>query len=259
MSKRDHGSRTARKGAAKVSDPASPTPIKMVGRTGETDRELVARKMVGPFNRHGMVTGETVMRHLGCLEPADKPGLAEFAHDVRARAEKAASGDIVAASEILMAQALSLDCIFTEYARIALVNVTNHMEASERYMRLALKAQANSRATLEALAKLHQPREQTVRHVHVNDGGQAIVADQLHHHAGGPGNGKAVEQAHATGAIGVGAAVPGPNSIGAPVPITSREGQGALSDARRKVARCPGGKPERVEARRPVGGDSAVD
>lgn len=38
------------------------------------------------------------------------------------------------------------------------------------------------RATLEALAKLHQPREQTVKHVHVNEGGRAIVADQIHQH-----------------------------------------------------------------------------
>ncbi len=52
-------------------------------------------------------------------------------------------------------------------------------------MRLALKVKANSRATLETLAKLHQPREQTVRHVHVNEGGQAVVADNFHNYAGG--------------------------------------------------------------------------
>lgn len=56
--------------------------------------------------------------------------------------------------------------------------------ATETYARIAMKAQAQSRATLETLAKLHQPREQTVRHVHVNDGGQAVIADQLHHHGG---------------------------------------------------------------------------
>ncbi|OYU35259.1 MAG: hypothetical protein CFE35_09710 [Novosphingobium sp. PASSN1] len=43
-----------------------------------------------------------------------------------------------------------------------------------RYMRLALKAQAACRSTLEALARLHQPREQTVKHVHVSEGGQAV-------------------------------------------------------------------------------------
>jgi hypothetical protein len=34
---------------------------------------------------------------------------------------------------------------------------------------------------LEALAKLHQPREQTVKHVHVNEGGQTVVTDHFRH------------------------------------------------------------------------------
>lgn len=73
-------------------------------------------------------------------------------------------------------------------------------EAFERYMRLALKSQSACRATLDALVKIHQPREQTVRHVHVNDGGQAIVADQFHHRTGERENGKSINQSDATSA-----------------------------------------------------------
>lgn len=98
------------------------------------------------------------------------------------------------ASDILSAQAVVLDTMFTELARRASLNMGQYIEASERYMRLALKAQANCRATLEALGKLHQPREQTVKHVHLNEGGQAIVADQIHQHTGGQENGKTDEQ-----------------------------------------------------------------
>ena len=50
------------------------------------------------------------------------------------------------------------------------------------------------------LARLHQPREQTVRHVHVSEGGQAVIADQFHHHGGSGENAKSVKQSHATGA-----------------------------------------------------------
>jgi hypothetical protein len=39
------------------------------------------------------------------------------------------------------------------------------VNAAKRYERLALKG----RAALETLAKLHQPREQRVRHVHACD------------------------------------------------------------------------------------------
>jgi hypothetical protein len=85
----------------------------------------------------------------------------------------------------LAAQAITLDNMFTEFARRACLNMGEYVNATDTYARLALKAQSNCRATLEALAKFHQPREQTVRHVHVHEGAQAVVADQFHHHAGG--------------------------------------------------------------------------
>jgi hypothetical protein len=96
-----------------------------------------------------------------------------------------------------------------------------------------LKAQSNCRATLETLAKLHQPREQTVRHVHVNEGGQAIVADQFHNHAGGKENAKSAIQLHEQGALG--SALLGQDPSGVGVPIASLEGQEALPVARRAV------------------------
>lgn len=229
----------ARKSKAKASDPAAPTPLEVKARKDETNRQALARKLTGPVNRHGMVTAEACSRFLSSLEPADKPGLVEFATDIKARTDRACSGDLSAASELLMAQAVTLDNIFTEYARIALVNISSHMDASERYMRLALKAQANSRATLEALAKLHQPREQTVRHVHVNEGGQAVIADQFHNHAGGQENAETAEQPHATGtgAAGSGPAMLGHDTHGNGVPIPGDQGAEQVPDARRQGQR----------------------
>ena len=87
--------------------------------------------------------------------------------------------------------------MFAELARRAGNNMGEYINAAERYGRLALKAQSNCRATLEALAKLHQPREQTVKHVHVNEGGQAVVADHIHQHTGGRENAKTNGQPHA--------------------------------------------------------------
>jgi hypothetical protein len=118
------------------------------------------------------------------------PGVGDYADHVLAMTRKAADGDLTMASKILAAQAITLDSMFAELARRAALNMGEYINAAERYGRLALKAQSNCRATLEALAKLHQPREQTVRHVHVNEGGQAVIADQFHNHAGGQETGK---------------------------------------------------------------------
>ncbi len=225
----------ARKAKAKASDPAAPTPLNVDVRPDETSRQAIARKLTGPFTRHGFVTAEACSRLGESFDSADKPGLTEHAWAIKDRADKAATGDLEASSALLMAQALSLDSIFTEYARIALVNVSKHIDAAERYMRLALKAQANSRATLEALAKLHQPREQTVRHVHVNEGGQAVIADQFHHHAGGRENGQTADQPHAQSPRGP--AMLGHDAHGNCVPIPSDQGAEPVPDARREGKR----------------------
>ena len=107
---------------------------------------------------------------------------------------KVVAGELAFASRTLTAQALTLDPMFTEPARRSAANMGEYMEAAERYARLALKAQAASRATFEALAELHQPREQTVRHVHVkNEGGKAVIADHLHNHTCAAENAKSIK------------------------------------------------------------------
>ncbi len=114
-----------------------------------------------------------------------------------------------------------------------------YLGATEIYARIALKAQAGSRAAIETLAKLHSPREQTVRHVHVNEGGQAVIADEFHHHTGGRENGKSNEQPHATGTgdTGAGPALPCPDPLGPAVPLASGERQRPVPDARRQRQR----------------------
>jgi hypothetical protein len=116
------------------------------------------------------------------------------------------------------------------------LNMGEFLGATETYACIALKAQAQSRATLETLAKLHQPREQTARHVNVSESGQAVIAENVH--TGGKGNGKIDDQSHATGAAGIGPALPGADPFGNGVPIPSREGKEAVPHARGHESGC---------------------
>lgn len=134
---------------------------------------------------------------------------------------------------------LAISAALAEFSRRAAMNMGDYINASERYGRLALRAQSNCRATVEALAKLHQPREQTVRHVHVNEGGQAVVAEHFHNHRGAAENGKSNEQSHATGAAGASAALPSPHASGNGVSITGCERASPLQNARRRKPRRP--------------------
>lgn len=205
--------------------------LQIEGKPDETREAMMARVMLGPNSRHGLIASSFAGHGIKYgREPAP---LTECAQLLGAIGDEAAAGNIAFASRLLAAQAMTLDTMFTELARRAAINMGEYINAAEKYARLALKAQSNSRATLDALAKLHQPREQTVRHVHVNDGGQAIVADHFHHHAGGVENAESIKQSHATGTAGQRTALPGQDAGGDCLPIASREGMEKMPDARR--------------------------
>ena len=214
--------------SAGLVDVAAADDLQLWAEKDVPDGQIVARSLLSPIPRHSILAATFGVRYSG-----GKPPLMDRIAVLTGEVEKASNGDMAMASQILASQAISLDAMFAELARRAGDCMGKYPDAMDRYMRLALKAQANSRATLEALAKLHQPREQTVRHVHVNEGGQAVIADQFHNHTGDRANGKSVDQSDATGPAGASAALPGPDASGNGLPIPSGEGETALSDARR--------------------------
>jgi hypothetical protein len=199
--------------------------------TQETGAQAMARKLLQPTLKNAAAASAFTSKMMG--SDLELPGLGDYADHVQAVTHEAAGGGLAMVSKILAAQAVTLDSMFAELARRAAMNMGEYINAAERYGRLALKAQSNCRTTLEALAKLHQPREQTVRHVHVTEGGQALIADQFHHHAGGAENAKSNDQSHAAGAAGESAALSGPNSEREGLPIPGRKRKAALQDARR--------------------------
>ena len=199
------------------------------------DRDkLLAKVALGPGARHASTASSYAASLFGDKHQAPITASTAVIGETMAAARK---GDKAMPSDMLAAQAVVLDTMFTELARRSAANMGQHIDAADRYMRLALKAQANCRATLEALGKLHQPREQTVKHVHVNEGGQAIVADHIHQHTGGRENGKSNEQSQATGPAGASPALLGTDPQGNGVPIPGGEGQAAMSYARRDEPR----------------------
>ncbi len=69
--------------------------------------------------------------------------------------ELANNGDLSRAEALLTAQAHTLDAIFNNLGRRAALNAGEYMGACETYLRLALKAQSQCRATLEAMGAIH--------------------------------------------------------------------------------------------------------
>jgi hypothetical protein len=72
---------------------------------------------------------------------------------------RVASGDTKDVESMLAAQALTLDSIFHKLALQAERNIGQYPKATDLYLRLALKAQNQCRATTETLANLKSPRQ----------------------------------------------------------------------------------------------------
>ena len=82
--------------------------------------------------------------------------LGELVEDVREKVKRVQGGDMRLMEAMLYGQAMTLQTIFTNLARRA-VN-QEHLKQFQTHLTLALKAQAQCRSTLEALAEIKNPR-----------------------------------------------------------------------------------------------------
>lgn len=93
--------------------------------------------------------------------------------DLGKQCELASDGDLKRAEAILTAQAHTLDAIFHELARRA--ERAQHFSQFEAQLRLALKAQAQCRSTLEALITVKNPQPVAfVRQANIAHGPQQV-------------------------------------------------------------------------------------
>jgi hypothetical protein len=78
------------------------------------------------------------------------------------------------AETLLTSQAFALDAIVMCLARRAQMNMDKYIDATDRSMRLALKAQGQCRATLETLANLKNPPVVVARQANIANGPQQV-------------------------------------------------------------------------------------
>jgi len=83
-------------------------------------------------------------------------------------------GNLQGAEALLISQALTLNSIFAEMARRAALNMNQNVEATEAYMRMALKAQNQSRSTLETLSNIKSPPLVIAKQANISTGSQQV-------------------------------------------------------------------------------------
>lgn len=122
-----------------------------------TSPELAAYRVVG------------LMQPKNLAEGIDTPTLMATLRDQAAAVQ---GGDLAHAEAMLINQATSLEALWVRLAERAMEQ--KHMPYLEGFMRLALRAQSQSRATLETLAAIKNPPVVYARQANVTTGPQQI-------------------------------------------------------------------------------------
>ena len=159
-------SRSKTPAAAKVKNSGSDN-LAVKAESAEEKEMYTAKLACSPAVR-GAVTTEAFSKSYG------ETNLNALIHLLSDENKKVRSGDLSRTDSLLMTQANTLDAIFNELARRAASNMGEYMDAFERYLRLALKAQSQCRATLETLAAIKNPPVIYAKQANIANGPQQV-------------------------------------------------------------------------------------
>jgi hypothetical protein len=125
---------------------------------------------------HELVLSPTIQSAAGIQAWSKFAGdadLVELVVDLREQVKQVQSGDMGGVEAMLYGQAMTLQTIFTNLARKA--QAQEYLKQFQVNLSLALKAQAQCRATLEALAEIKNPRPVAfVKQANISGGHQQV-------------------------------------------------------------------------------------
>lgn len=135
--------------------------------SGEIEAMTKARNVCTPAIR-GAVTTKAFSSAFGDID------LQSLVDVLGKQVDKVAANDLSRAESLLVTQAHTLDAIFNELARRAALNMGEYIKATDTYLRLALKAQSQCRATLETLATIKNPPAIFAKQANISNGPQQV-------------------------------------------------------------------------------------
>ncbi len=100
--------------------------------------------------------------------------LTEVFRALQADGRAVKAGDLAGVEAVLAAQVVALNVIFGELARRAALHMDEHLDAMDRNLRLAMKAQSQCRATAETLAIIKQGPAVYARQANIAHGPQQV-------------------------------------------------------------------------------------
>ena len=143
--------------------------LEIRSKVGQTKEAALAQTALDPATKCAQLVREFSKSTVGDLH------LMECIEVLKERSAEAHRGDLSHTESLLVSQAQALDALFAYLALRSKANLTEgYLDASDRLMRLALKAQSQCRTTLETLATIENPPVVMAKQANINHGLQQI-------------------------------------------------------------------------------------
>ena len=126
--------------------------LKIEGKPEKSKDRLIADVATGGIVNSAGVVSNFSKDYLGEIS------LTDCMDALTERADSVHGGDLKDLEVMLTSQAIALDSIFTALALRAKSNMGEYINATDKYLRLALKAQSQCRTTLQTLAEIKNPK-----------------------------------------------------------------------------------------------------
>jgi hypothetical protein len=150
--------------------PANITNTSLQVRSGDDgiNEKMTHGQMLAAVVSRSAMSAQTLQAFAGNSTAIE---LADYVSEMRKSGDEVVGGDMGRVERMLVNQAISLDMIFNRLAQSA--KSTEYMKNYEIHLRLALKAQAQARSTVEALALLKNPQPY-IRQANIAQGPQQV-------------------------------------------------------------------------------------
>jgi hypothetical protein len=129
----------------------NPHTLKIYRTEEQSKDEAVAQTFLNPITNAAISIKSHNKKH-------DEVTVDGLKSELQRQINKVNDGNLQRAEAMLLAQAHTLDSLFTDLLGRSRLNMGEYFHAAEKYMRLALKAQGQCRTTLEALAEIKNPK-----------------------------------------------------------------------------------------------------
>lgn len=132
----------------------------------ESPDDATARELTRP----AVQAAATIQR----MQGEDNYEINALASELQKQVEAVNGGDLKRVEGMLISQAHTLEELFNSLTRRAWLNMNEFLPAAETYLRLALKAQSQCRATLETLAQIKNPPIVYAKQANIANGPQQV-------------------------------------------------------------------------------------